>query len=362
MTLNYEDFAKWINENDFFFKNFIIIKDIVFNYLSQRKDDEKWCSNVIANFNNVLQNCDSITYDEEGVPEAYLILHFLDRYHRFQLIYMEMLKEGCFPLASKLNMIDIGTGTGPSMFAYSDMVELIQRYKSEINCSETIESICIDYAEQSEGFRQQIHMISEYLVLRKKCYVPFHFGTYKDAFEMKFNGKILRDAKFIKFASKRYYIPAIHAKRSFNSVIYSNFLTNKETIELYATHIRNAMFYMKNRGVLIFVGANPESEKYKPVYQLLEQYMMNTNYNTNKYNGCCKKIIPPTKMHIKGNDRFIIELKKFYTNILNLITHDDWNKLDSNFKRQITSYIDSTNDKTWYLTVYQRLSSYKHHK
>ena len=66
-------------------------------------------------FSTVLEQCDQISYNENGVPEAYIILHFLDRYHRFQLIFMDMLKARCFPIKETIAMIDIGTCPEPSM-------------------------------------------------------------------------------------------------------------------------------------------------------------------------------------------------------------------------------------------------------
>jgi hypothetical protein len=70
---------------------------------------------------NVLNRCDTITYDEPGAANAYVLLHFLDRYHRFQLTFDLLARHKLMPLRHRdLHMLDVGTGPGPSMFALSD--------------------------------------------------------------------------------------------------------------------------------------------------------------------------------------------------------------------------------------------------
>lgn len=360
--LDYWDFEKWVNDNDLLYQNFYILKKAVKEYLNHliRNDYEDLCKSVSSNFNTVLEQCDQISYNENGVPEAYIILHFLDRYHRFQLIFMDMLKVGCFPIKETISMIDIGTGPGPSMYAFSDMINLIQTYEEE-NCGKTtIKEVIIDYAEQSHGFRHFLHSVTEILIKDRKCYVPFHHGTYFNAAEMEFSGLVEEVTSIFRDGVMTYYQrKKRRAKKSFDMVIYSNFLTNMDVMKKYSRQIQNAVFHMRNRGALVVVGGNPEDKKYIPVYNKLDEIILKQRYNTIKYGGKCEKIINVQKMSYSGSDRFAKEIKSFYQEMIDGVTHNDWGILNLDFQNKIKNYLEGSKDEKWYLTVFRRSSFIK---
>jgi len=94
---------------------------------------------------SVLKNCDEISYEEAGTAEAYALLHFLDRYHRFQLVFENLDSLGLMPAKKKeypVDVLDVGTGPGPSMYALSDFFS--SKGESGFN---------IDYVEKSKQFR-----------------------------------------------------------------------------------------------------------------------------------------------------------------------------------------------------------------
>ena len=91
----YSDFKKWLDTNDYLNKNFALMQEVVTEYL-ERAFEGSWedvdmQALICRQIPTVLSRCDEITYNEPGVPEAYILIHFLDRYHRFQLIFMDML-------------------------------------------------------------------------------------------------------------------------------------------------------------------------------------------------------------------------------------------------------------------------------
>lgn len=61
-------------------------------------------------------------------------------------------------------------------------------------------------------------------------------------------------------------------------------------------------------------------------------------------------------MSYPGNDRFAIEIKSFYQEMIDRLTHDDWKKLDNEFEMQIRKYMQENKEEKWYLTVYKRRS------
>lgn len=358
--INYDEFEKWVYENDLLYKNFVILKDTITEYLNKIFDDNynDLCENVYKNFEAVLAKCDEITYNENGVPEAYIILHFLDRYHRFQMIFMDMLKKGCFPIKEKVCLMDVGTGPGPSLFAFSDMVVLIQRYEAEKIGQVTIDEVVIDYVEQSNGFRQFLHMVTEFLLMKKeKCYVPFHHGNYYNAEDMQFLGWREIETGFF-YNNKNMLINKymLRAKKSFDMIIYSNFLTNIGTVKKFEKQIKNAIFYTKNKGVLVVVGGNPTNDKYIPVYDKLDEIVLKQKYCNNIYKGNCVKIIETQEMSYSGNCRYVEDIRKFYQNMIDKVTKNDWSKLEVGFKKRIRKYITTDKDEKWFLTVFRRHS------
>lgn len=88
--IKYDVFKTWVYEKDLLYKNFQVYNKVLREYFLKNVERSECCAktNICQNFNTVLERCDSISYDEPGVPEAYIILHFLDRYHRVQITFM----------------------------------------------------------------------------------------------------------------------------------------------------------------------------------------------------------------------------------------------------------------------------------
>ena len=196
-----------------------------------------------------------------------------------------------------------------------------------------------------------------------RCYVPFHHGTYYDVAEMEFSGFVEEVTSIFSNGVMTYYKrKKRRAKKSFDMVIYSNFLTNMDVMKKYGMQIKSAVFHMHNQGALVVVGGNPEDIKYTPVYKKLDKIVLNQRYNTIKYGGKCKKIINVQKMNYSGSDRFAKEIKSFYQEMIDGVTHNDWGKLDSDFAKKIKKYIEGRKDEKWYLTVFKRSSFLKKRK
>ncbi|HDR7288002.1 hypothetical protein SIL04_16985 [Bacillus cereus group sp. BfR-BA-00331] len=90
-NFNGAEFLLWAEEQNLFYKKFLLIADRIQGFIIDMVlNDVKRAEAVAICLEDVMRNCDEITYDEPGNAEAYAILHFLDRYHRFQLIYRKM--------------------------------------------------------------------------------------------------------------------------------------------------------------------------------------------------------------------------------------------------------------------------------
>lgn len=369
--IDYSDFEKWLTKNDCLRKNFCLMLEVVTEYLNRVLDsnylDEEWPVVICRQFPTVLAHCDEITYDEVGVPEAYILLHFMDRYHRYQLTFLDMLKNNTFPIRETINVMDIGTGPGPSLFALSDMIMLINGYLDEKEGKCGFKHINLDYAEQSHGFRDFMHHATEMLMVRNhKTAVPFHHGTYYDAsiFQSGERKLIYVDAWKVMncpddedcFRSIPQYVPY---KKSFDLVIYSNFLTNIQVVDIFQEQLKKTMLYLKNRGVILIVGGDPGSDKYGPVYERINSIFNSQKYSNKKYAGCYKQVVCAEKMSYAAESEYNKDIIAFFRQMFNRIPAEEWGRLDEKTRGILNKYLEGASDTKWYVSVYKRSSIFR---
>jgi len=359
----YSKFVNWVEENDYLYKNFCDIEKCLNQYLSMTiGDNQRLKEHICNNFNTVLGKCDQISYDEDGVPEAYIILHFLDRYHRFQLMLLDMFRSATFPIKKKIRIMDIGTGPGPSLYAISDMVALYQQYEMEVYGESQIEAVEMDYVEQSQGFRAFLHRMTEILMdYRERIYVPFHFGNYYDASKLDFSGKISREASICvdgAYTYREHYEEKV--AKSFDLVVYSNFLTNMDVMVRFEQQLKSAAFYLRNRGKILVVGGNPKDKKYEPVYQRIDELILGQDYQSRKFLGACRKLGEISEMCYSDNDCYGKQIKKFYAEVLDSLTDKNWEeKLETTFRMWMCNYLDSDKQTKWHYEIFERRSKYR---
>ncbi|MGV6851470.1 MAG: hypothetical protein ACWA5R_04720 [bacterium] len=268
---------------------------------------------ISSQLENVLKNCDSISYDEPGAAQAYAILHFLDRFHRFQLTFKELDQQKIMPIRNrKIDILDIGTGPGPSMFALSDFYTEKQkelRGKLEIDFN-------IDYVERSDSFRSWIHHFTEYANYHSPSKmawkVPYHHGTFFDFKDIEFN-QYRNDLRYNRHGQS-YYKDYVKRYR-FDIAVFSNFLTNKSQVMNFSDEIVNSMRFLRNNGVFIIVGSKSTSKKYREVYDELSKILLNENFNNWKFiAGCKKKEMALNTLCYSWNDEYGKQLKLLTNN------------------------------------------------
>ena len=370
----YSDFKKWLDTNDYLNKNFALMQEVVTEYL-ERAFEGSWedvdmQALICRQIPTVLSRCDEITYNEPGVPEAYILIHFLDRYHRFQLIFMDMLKKGTFPIRETIDVMDVGTGPGPSLFALSDMILLINQYLGEKENSKGISVVNLDYVEQSEGFRQFMHHATEMIMAKgHESFVRFHFGTYRNAATFQSGEKrlVYVDAwKVMASPDEEDYFRAVPRyvpyKRSFDMVIYSNFLTNVNVVNMFQKQLKKTMFYLRNRGVMVIVGAKPTDPKYAPVYTQIDTILRSQKYTNYRYGGWYKKKASAEMMSYAADSKCNKVIQAFYSQMFNKMPRDEWDKMSEKTKKNLNSFMEGKDDTKWYVTIYKRYSYFRHKK
>ncbi|MBV7509619.1 hypothetical protein KW850_31350 [Bacillus sp. sid0103] len=288
---NNADFLSWANEKNLFYERFSLIADRIQGFVIKHVlNSVESAEEVAVRLDDVMKNCDEITYDESGAAEAYAILHFLDRYHRFQLIYKKMIELNVFPIRKILTNMDVGTGPAPALFALSDIYTLIKDYciEKNLNSPEQIEN---QYVEKSQGFRNWLHHFTEYAnyIEGENVFynVPYHHGKFNDFKGIDFN----REYSYWDYDDDgdQYVARSIDKTRN-NLVIFSNFLTNNDTVEKFSNELYNSALFLRNKGILLVVGARSTSDKYREVYTKLDKIISEGKYTNNRFIGNCRRI------------------------------------------------------------------------
>lgn len=343
-----KEFIQWLEDNNYFLKKVIEKKNALLQWFSYIPEEayEDICSKLY----DVLSRCDEIEYNDSEAA-AYVITHFLDRYYRSLLIFEKLFELDCFPEREEMKIMDIGTGPGMTLYAYADFINLLAQYKNEKNIENRINPF-LDYVEYSDSFRGFLHHFTEIQMTDfEKVRVPFHNGTYKDVREFDLSGKLKYDEGW-----RFLFVP-----KSYDLVTYSNFLTNEQTVNMCYQQIKQIMFWMRNKGVLLIIGGNPESKKYIPVYKKINQAIFGQNYKTRKFDGRCLKITGETGlcMSYQRNDPVNLTIADFHRKVLNQLTNNDLTKIDKRYMQVLKSELSGNGEETWWISIYMKRSRYR---
>ena len=308
---------------------------------------------------NVLKNCDQITYEDPGTVEAYALLHFLDRYHRFQIIFDVLNKNALMPNPKrKIDILDVGTGPGPSMYAISDFYKSLKNLKKVRDTYYIEDSFSIDYVERSYEFRNWLHHFTEYVNFycpsRMPWHVPFHHGSFFDFKGIEFNQNRTRwdyddDGDEISIN----YIQ----KFRFDLVIFSNFLTRRKQVEAFSSELKNCIRFLRNNGMLIIVGAKSNSEKYRDVYERISHEILSENYSNWKFIAKCEKLkLDISNMKYSWGDCYGEQLKSLLHEIYELLLDTEESVIEPDFARIIKKTIAPNYSKpiSWEIHIFRK--------
>lgn len=68
------------------------------------------------------------------------------------------------------------------------------------------------------------------------------------------------------------------------------------------------------------------------------------------------------EMSYDGTDQFAKDIKQFYCEMLNMLTDNNWKKLDTDFWELIEKSIKPNKKEKWFVTLYKKHSIYKFKK
>ena len=295
-------------------KRFLELSALLTEHLERQLDQNpELAAEVGSQLLNVLKNCDEITYEEAGTAQAYALLHFLNRYHRFQLTFAALQEQGVLPKrTSGLEILDIGTGPGPSMFATSDFFSVLLGWKPRDRFEYGTCPFRIDYVERSFEFRNWLHHLTEYVNYWSPSglpwQVPFHHGTFHDFQDIQFN----QPRTYYERDGDDEVIRRSIKKHRFDVAIFSNFLTTKDQVLGFRKEIEDCARYLRHNGILIVVGAPDRSKKYQAVYKEITSIVLDGKYGRHSFKAHCREIkLAQTVLSFKWDDPYGSHIKDF---------------------------------------------------
>lgn len=368
----YEDFNTWIHNNNFIKNDFDrmlkVTKGFIFEcVLSDKESSDK----VAGQFRAATKDCNIITYDEEWVVPAYTALHFLNRYHRFQLIYLKLIELKLFPVRKlPIDILDYGTGPAHSLFALSDIYQLLKNY-GKYKKIERLEKLIFnpDYVELSNSFRNWLHHFTEYVNYINKeqqhfWNVPYHHGSFRNV-----EGLILQKEKLgirqrlikdivdtydfynedISIGEANYIVDNVETswkdKYRYNIVTFANFLTKIEKVTDLSNEIRSAAQSLRNGGLLIIVGAN--NKYYNDIYTKIDEVLAHSSIN---------KVVDRLEMTYNWGSEIGIDIAQYYKELLDKL--DEFGSRDKISKDILESLLNRINninkEDKWTLNVYRK--------
>jgi hypothetical protein len=326
------EYRRWLDSTDFWYSRFDLLANQLTEYIINYKlRDKDFTKEVASKFEDVLRRCDEIDYQEYSTAIAYGILHFLPRYHRFQLIYSKLVDKGIFPpKKSPINILDVGTGPGPSLYALSD-VYLSLKLFGDRACKNLLDEhkYIPDYVERSSGFRNWLHHFTEIANYKKGndingWIVPYHHGSFFDFSGIEFNQTYSYsdfDYEGDLFTKTR------KRKFRYNIIVFSNFLTQLSQTEALRTELQNCMRFLRNRGKLIISGGtgnNCDDKSYPEMYKKIKSIILEDVYGNQDFVAKAKYVkIKRNKIEVPYDDKFGQRVKLFNSSIIKRFKEHD---------------------------------------
>lgn len=358
LKLDVKNYRIWIEENDFFFQRFSEMKNLLFSFIEMNFERNNSVDEVAKNLWTAYNKCDEIDYEQYDLVLAYSILHFLDRYHRFTKSFLKLIDHKFLPLSYReIEILDVGTGPGPALFAISDIYDSIVQFANATNNNALAKlKIKCDYVEQSNGFRHWLHHFTEFVngSNKKGIYwqVPYHHGTYNDFTNIEFNIR------------NNFYDKTYVTKKRFNIVVFSNFLTQEHQIEAWENQIRNCFRFLRNKGKMIAIGA--KNGKYEKIYATLDEKLLSFDFsNKNNIDKCKKVNINQDYLIFDLSDKYGISLKDYYKNVYRLFEkYDSTQFFSEEIKKHFENFLSNKNGrpKKWTMQIYEKYARLKWYK
>ncbi len=96
-------------------------------------DEASPCEQFLSCVPGIYDDCDNLSrFEQDMAVEAYAHIHLLERYRRTWDVLICLLDAGGLPMSDKgLEVLDVGTGPGPALYAVADFYQALQEFARE---------------------------------------------------------------------------------------------------------------------------------------------------------------------------------------------------------------------------------------
>jgi hypothetical protein len=352
------EFIEWVRNEDLIYKQFHDLHAILKPFLiTQVLKNTEIAETIALRFEDVLSNCNQITYNEPGVVEAYVILHFLDRYHRFQQVFITLIEHKLLPVFRQrsIEILDIGTGPAPALCAILDMYTLIKQF-GKLKDIKELENLQIkgSYVERSQEFRTWLHHFTEYAnyISDNKCdWQILYSSPFYDFKKIRLVEEIY-DYNEYDWEDNRLYLKEVK-QLSYDLVTTSNFFTEEYQLEELSNELKEVARKLRNRGLLVVAGARESI--YVNIYNKLSK-LVERGYGNRKFKSFVKQVYNQD-LKYSYNDRYGILLKDLLQSVFDKLQELNVN-IPSEIARKLINTIDPRykKDIIWKTKVFQKNS------
>lgn len=333
-------------------EDLLFLKKILIKIFREKRDNFGFDFSNMKDFKvfkDVITSCNEVDYNKMDTVMAYVMLHLLERYSRFQYMQLKLIENKEYDFISNLTekmsndendytirILDVGTGPAPALLAFSDFYDWLQQYKNiklEVNS---------DYIEKSSAFRKFLHFFTELAQMEGKYYkVPFHNGKHHDILEYEeMDRSNLKKTTYYKY----------------DLVIFSNFLTTSGFVETIESNLKNIFNSMTNKSTVIISGGLPENENYRKIYDSIDKYFKRP-FKHRVYKGEWKQIFSNTLKFEKSKSESGKIVNEYYREIKSLLDEEDvFEKLPEETRKLIVKGSNEGDHSIWHTRLYLKKS------
>lgn len=302
LKLHGQEYRAWLDENEKRFQIFNKLAEdleyFVINSLKPRPYEhastDDLCKMFVDCIPDVLGKCDDAQiYEQYMAALAYAHVHLLERYRRFWDVLLRLLDQAVLPMSrNELEVLDVGTGPAPALYAIYDFYQLIQEFAQE----KGYPSLAIPFPKLSsvESSRNMGHFMHLFSEVSQRTRGP-HARTFHDFKGLDFTkvraeaikehremwkmnkGKQWHDYFDNQTQSWESWSEEMEDPKSlnelyrYNFVIFSNFLTKESDVKEWKEELKATFLSVKNGGIVAVTGGSENLPKYKPIYPLVRE-------------------------------------------------------------------------------------------
>lgn len=216
----------------------------------------------------VLSRCDyQDTYELPMAPEAYAWLHLLDRYIRTWWALETMFQRACFPLAAYgVNVLDVGTGPGPSTLAVTAFYSALSDYASVVREPRLMQLCNISAVElnnENNAFRLRFREVTEVPLSETTSYDDIlRLDPHSD--RSAFRDSLLHQSDYDPYSGQYEYVTSLTSDEErrvnqlhrYRLVTITNFLTNAEILHCVWDSLAAILSDLQPGSVVVLIGGS----------------------------------------------------------------------------------------------------------